>query len=209
MEKGGARWVKESCKEGGRGWSQLISDSGQRYRKAEEPPACSETSLQWEQSLNWCLRRRTSTYLQGGTFLLRDTGANAKTSRTGRYVRGTSRPLCCAVTGAQTRASCTWFVWLGLCTGTCGAGVKSAADVHIQWDRGDGAPCAGRGSTAICSGPRAPQGPTWTRDVAACPASFLESCRIPCLSLEPLLCGCWENLGRTCGFRGLKCLRGT
>lgn len=31
----------------------------------------------------------------------------------------------------------------------------------------------------------------------------------PCLSLQPLLCGPWENLGRACGFRGLKCLRGT
>lgn len=125
-----------------------------------------------------------------GLGLLRDTGAKAKTSRTGRYVRGTSRPLCCAVTGAQT--SCIWFVWLGLCTGTCGgAGVKSAVGVHIQWDRADGAPCAGRGSTAICSGPPAPQGPTWAWDVTAPLAGFLESCRIPCLSLEPLLCGCW------------------
>lgn len=96
-----------------------------------------------------CLRRRTSTHLQGGTCLLRDTGAKAKSSRSGRCVRGASRALPCA-DRSSAESILHWICVLGVCTGTCGAAATSAVDVHTHRARGDAAVSVLAGFTAIC-----------------------------------------------------------
>lgn len=200
MDKEGTRWVKEKGSEkGGKGviWTDFRLQV-KVHRKAEDPAASLETSLQWEQSPNRTSKEesirvseRWDLYPQGyrGQKESKDLQAWEMCGQ-----RGTNRFLF-AVTEPQTWVSRTWFMWMSLCTGTSSAWAKSDANMDIQSDRGYG--CSLRTGHCMLAGIRSPSAwynahhrvGTWIRDVAGTPADSLKSCRITFLSLEPLLCG--------------------
>lgn len=201
IKKDQGGWRRRVAKGEGKGWSELISDSGWRCAgRQKKPTACSETlTAMGAQSPNWMSKKesirvseRWDLYPQGYR------GQKESKDLQDRDIcgqRGTSRFLLFAVTGPQMWMSRTWFIWMSLCTGTSSAREKSDVNMHIQSDRGYGS-CLRTGHCML-AGIRRPSAwynahhrvGTWVQDVAGTPADFLKSCRITFLSLEPLLCG--------------------